>query len=157
MRGTRKAQMDLWNNHKPGDKESPSKLGPLPRIYGTTISRAIRNPPASCCPCRGLWNKHKPGDKESPQQAGPPAEDLWNNHKPGDKESPQQAGFPLPRIYGKTISRAIRNPQQAKRPPAEDLWKNHKPGDKESPSKLDSFTAGNTSLSFTPNAQASRL
>ena len=70
MRGTRKAQMDLWKNHKPGDKESP-------------------------------------------QQAGPPAEDLWKNHKPGDKESPQQAGSPL--------------------------------------------TAGNTSLSFTPNAQASRL
>ena len=39
-----------------------------------------------------------------------------------------------------------------------DLWKNHKPGDKESPQQAGSpLTAGNTSLSFTPNAQASRL
>ena len=51
MRGTRKAQMDLWKNHKPGDKESPSKLGP---------------------PAEDLWKNHKPGDKESPQQAGSP-------------------------------------------------------------------------------------
>jgi len=51
MRGTRKAQMDLWKNHKPGDKESPQQAGsPLPRIYGTTISRAIRNPPSKLGP-----------------------------------------------------------------------------------------------------------
>jgi len=84
--------------------------------------------------------------------------DLWKNHKPGDKESPPASWVPLPRIYGKTISRAIRNPPSKLGPPAEDLWKNHKPGDKESPQQAGSpLTAGNTSLSFTPNAQASRL
>ena len=44
--------MDLWKNHKPGDKESPSKLGP---------------------PAEDLWKNHKPGDKESPPASwGPP-------------------------------------------------------------------------------------
>ena len=60
--------------------------------------------------------------------------------------------------YDTNINRAIRNPPSKLGPPAEDLWKNHKPGDKESPQQAGSpLTAGNTSLSFTPNAQASRL
>ena len=43
--------MDLWKNHKPGDKESPQQAGP---------------------PAEDLWKNHKPDDKESPSKLVPP-------------------------------------------------------------------------------------